>query len=283
MQQADIGRVGIFVGRSRFAAADGPSFVRVAEDAGYPTLWLADVDEQLSVVETALASGGKLTVGSAVLSIWLAGARTTADRFAALERRFPGRVIAGLGVSHAPLVERVGKTYRKPYTTLVSYLDGLAAAGHAMDRSLVGANGPKMLALAGQRTAGAVPYLITPEQTAEARAVLGQNALLCPVQKVVLGSDVTAARALARREISIYLGLPNYVHNLRRTGFTEDDLADGGSDRLVDSLVACGDENTIRRRVDEQLAAGADHVAVHALCPDGLPTDAVRELAPALA
>lgn len=283
MQQPEIGRVGVFVGRSRFEGADGRGFAEMLDGLGYRTLWLADVDENLAVVEEALSCSEKLAVGSAVLSIWLASADTIADRFAGLERWFPGRALAGFGVSHAPLVERVGRTYRKPYAMLAGYLEELAGAGHAMNRSLVGANGPKMLALAGARTAGAVPYLTTAEQTAEARGHLGPDPLLCPVQKVVLDTDVSAARELARKEIAVYLGLPNYVRNLRRMGFTDGDLADGGSDRLVDSLVACGDADTILRRVNEQLAAGADHVAVHALCADGLPTESVRRLAPVLA
>jgi probable F420-dependent oxidoreductase len=174
----------------------------------------------------------------------------------------------------------VGERYTKPYDKLVSYLDGLDEGGVPESGRVLAALGPKVLRLARDRAAGAHPYLTTPEHTAQAREILGADKLLVPEQKVVLSTDPARARALARKRLAMYLELPNYTNNWLRLGFTEADLADGGSDRLVDALVAWGDETAIRERVQAHRDAGADQVALQVLNEDKLGV--LRTLAPVL-
>ena len=192
-----------------------------------------------------------------------------------------------MGVSHQPLVDHDAPgRYRDPLAAMGDYLDALDRATPPVPvaERLVAALGPRMLEVARLRSAGAHPYLVTPDHTRAARVVLGAAALLAPEQAVVLEGDPAVARALGRAHLAIYLGLPNYVHNLTRLGFGEDDLADGGSDRLVDAVVAWGDEARVAARVDEHRRAGADHVCVQLLTPDlrVLPRAAWRDLAAAL-
>jgi probable F420-dependent oxidoreductase len=191
------------------------------------------------------------------------------------------RFLLGIGISHAPLI---GEDYRSPVAVLTKYLDDLDAAGHPADRRIVAALGPKMLKLARDRSAGTHPYWVPVEHTPVARAAMGPGKLVAPEVTVVLESDPVAARALARQFMAIYLGLPNYTNNVLRFGFTTDDLANGGSDRLVDAIVAWGDEAAIADRIRQHHAAGADHVCIQVLgsAQDRLPMDALRRLAPAL-
>jgi probable F420-dependent oxidoreductase len=184
-----------------------------------------------------------------------------------------------------------GRDYSSPVATMRAYLDSMDAAPYAAAPPaeepfrVLAALGPRMLELAREHTQGAHPYLVTPEHTATAREVLGPDRLLAPEQKVVLETDATEARRVGRGALAIYLGLPNYTNNLKRLGFTDDDLADGGSDRLVDGVIAWGDLDAVVARVRAHHAAGADHVAVQVLTPDPLtlPLAEWRTLAPALA
>jgi probable F420-dependent oxidoreductase len=207
-----------------------------------------------------------------------------------LAEAFPGRFLLGLGVSHGHLVAGVRKhDYSKPYSYMVQYLDRMDTAlfmarGPEDDGGrLLAALGPKMLELSATRANGSHPYFTTPEHTAIARETMGADALLAPEQMVVLETDPVEARRVARAGLKIYLGLPNYFNNLMRLGFTEDDRADGGSDRLVDAIVAWGSEEQIAARVAQHHAAGADHVCVQVL-QDGaaMPEVQWRRLAPAL-
>jgi probable F420-dependent oxidoreductase len=202
-------------------------------------------------------------------------------------------VLLGLGVSHARLVEGLrGHRYERPLTTMRRYLDAMDQAAEAYravkpgkrPARVLAALGPKMLALAAERADGAHPYLVTPEHTAKARAQLGPDRWLLPEQAVVLEADPACARAIARRHLSRYLDLPNYTDNFRRLGFTDDDLAGRGSDRLVDAIVAWGEVDRVMRRVMEHLDAGANHVAIQVFDadPHGLPMRQWRALAPAL-
>ena len=208
-----------------------------------------------------------------------------------LTEAFPERFLLGLGVSHQAAVEGLRKQeYGKPLTTMRKYLDGMDAAPYfapppsTEPQRALAALGPKMLALAAERTVGAHPYFVPVEHTAIARDAIGPDAWLMPEQMAVLETDPAAARAIARRTMATYLGLPNYVNNLRRLGWTDDDFADGGSDRLVDAIVVWGDEAGIRARVDEHHAAGANHVCVQVLPATftDLPLEGWRRLAPAL-
>lgn len=171
----------------------------------------------------------------------------------------------GLGVSHAPLVEQAGHQYEHPYRHMVDFLDGLDRAGVSKDERILAALGPRMLALAAERSAGAHPYFVPVEHTYEARRLLGPEPVLAPEVAVLLETEADSARAMIRSYTEFYLGLPNYAQNLRRLGYDEDDLEHGGSDRLVDAVVAWGDEAAIAARVREHLDAGASHVCLQVL------------------
>jgi probable F420-dependent oxidoreductase len=184
-----------------------------------------------------------------------------AEGYAALRRDHGARFLLGIGIGHPQAVEE----YRRPLTTIRRYLDALDELGVPRDERILAALGPRMLELARDRTLGAHPYFVSVEHTRVAREILGPGAVLAPEQAVVLERDPERARALARTHVSRYLQLSNYTNNLLRTGFTEDDLRDGGSDRLVDGIVAWGDEAAIRARIDEHRAAGADHVCIQVI------------------
>jgi probable F420-dependent oxidoreductase len=198
------------------------------------------------------------------VNIWTEPAERAAAQFAAIEAEWPGRLHLGLGVSHAPAVEAAGLgTYRKPLTVMSDYLDALAAAPTPVpaERVLLGALGPRMVRLAAQRTLGTVPYLITADYLAGVREALADR-VLAPTFPVVLDADLDRARATARAHLALYLGLPNYTRNFTRLGFGVADLADGGSDALLDAVYVVGDVDRVRERVTALLAAGADHVAL---------------------
>ncbi|MEU1317417.1 MULTISPECIES: LLM class F420-dependent oxidoreductase [Streptomyces] len=251
------------------------------EELGYGALWLGGNSSAANAAPLIEATS-KVKVGTSIQSIWQHEPDASASAFADLESSHPGRFLLGLGVSHAKRVEQ----YARPYSALVDHLDGLDAAGVPEDRRLLAALGPKSLRLARDRAAGSIPYLVTPEHTAHAREILGEGPLLAPELGVVPERDPARARALAREFLEIYLPLPNYTNNFLRHGFTEDDLKDGGSDRLVDALFAWGDDTAIRAKIDAFFEAGADHVALQIV--DGEPRDALprkawRDLASALA
>ncbi|MFJ6298443.1 LLM class F420-dependent oxidoreductase [Streptomyces griseoviridis] len=247
------------------------------EDLGFGAVWLGG-NSAARHAEPLVAATSKLVVGTSIQSIWQYDAEESAAAFAELESAHPGRFVLGLGVSHAKLAEQ----YRRPYSALVGYLDALDAAGVPADRRLLAALGPKTLELSRDRAAGAIPYLVTPEHTAYARGILGVSPLLAPELMVVMEPDPATARALAREALASYLSLPNYTKNFLRHGFTEDDLADGGSDRLIDRVFAWGDDSAIRARVAEFQEAGADHLALQLIDAnprDSLPRAGWRRLA----
>ncbi|MEU4462864.1 LLM class F420-dependent oxidoreductase [Streptomyces sp. NPDC024017] len=251
------------------------------EELGFGAVWLGGNSSAANAAPLIEATS-ELTVGTSIQSIWQHEPDAAATAFAELESAHPGRFLLGLGVSHAKRVEQ----YARPYSALVEHLDGLDAAGVPSDRRLLAALGPKSLRLARDRAAGSIPYLVTPEHTAHAREILGEAPLLAPELGVVPETDPARARALAREFLEIYLPLPNYTNNFLRHGFTEDDLLDGGSDRLVDALFAWGDDTAIRTKIDAFFEAGADHVALQVLTGeprDALPRKAWRDLASALA
>ncbi|MET7478210.1 LLM class F420-dependent oxidoreductase [Streptomyces sp. NPDC005648] len=276
-----VGRYGIWSAGLR--AEDPARRTELAEAAaeleqlGYGAVWLGGSSAARHAVPLVEATS-KLTVGTSIQSIWQYEAAESAAAYAEVEAAHPGRFVLGLGVSHAKIAEQ----YRRPYSALVAYLDALDAAGVPADRRVLAALGPRSLELARDRSAGSVPYLVTAEQTAAAREILGESPLLAPELKVVLETDPARARAVARDTLAIYLTLPNYTNNFLRNGFTEEDLADGGSDRLVDAVFAWGTEDTVRARVTEFLDAGADHVALQLLddgARDTLPLPGWRRLA----
>jgi probable F420-dependent oxidoreductase len=262
--------------------------IALLESLGYTAAWIPDVGgDVLEAVERLLSFSTELTVATGILNLWMNEPADVAARYASLVAEHGRRFLVGIGVSHGPFINSIeAGRYTKPLTRMAEFLDGLDAADPplpAEDRVLA-ALGPKMLELARTRSAGSHPYLVTPEHTAAARDALGPDALVAPEQAVVLDTDPEVARTAGRAHLAVYLGLPNYVNNWKRLGYTDDDVADGGSDRLVDALVAWGDEEAIRARVQAHRDAGADHVCIQVVGLEWneLPTEQWRRLAPAL-
>ncbi len=258
------------------------------EGLGYSALWIPDVGgDVFGSVENLLKATTTATVATGILNLWMHEPGETAAQHARLTSVHGRRFLVGIGVSHARLIDSAeAGRYRKPLARTREFLDGLDAAPTPLplgDRVLA-ALGPKMLELAGERASGSHPYLVTPDHTNVARQALGPQKLVLPEQAVVLETDPDRARSIARRHLATYLALPNYSNNWKRFGFTDDDLADGGSDRLVDALVVWGDEAAIAARVQEHRDAGADHVCLQVLSEDvrALPIGDCRRLATAL-
>lgn len=244
------------------------------EELGYGALWLPEVAGRDVFVHLAmmLATTRTLVGATGIANIWARDAVTMAGSAATLTEAFPGRFLLGLGVSHRDLVEDVrGSTYTKPLHAMSTYLDAMTTAPYTAQRPttpvrrLLGALGPKMVELARDKTSGTHPYLVTPEYTKTAREALGPDQLLCPQQRVLLCETPSEARDTCRRLLAPFLRQENYRRNFLRMGFTEDDVASPGTDRLIDHLVAWGAPEKIRSRIQAHLDAGANHVAVHVL------------------
>ena len=256
------------------------------DELGYSALWVPDVGGDLfGALEVLLGATKQATVATGILNLWMHTADETAAAHARLTGAHGDRLLVGIGVSHEAFInsQNPGR-YQKPLSAMGEYLDRLDAADPPLDRStrVLAALGPKMLELARARTAGAHPYNVPAEGTAVARDALGPDALVATEMAVALATDPAQARELGRNHLAVYLGLPNYTNHLRRLGFGDDDLSGGGSDRLVDALVAWGDPGAIAAKVREHRDAGADHVCIQVLVADGFPTEQWRELAPAL-
>lgn len=289
-----LGRVGLWTFQLDLAPASvARETVAELEELGYPTLWLPEALGREPFVNSSmvLAATRKLVVATGIASVWARDAMAMAAGHMTLSEAFPERFLLGLGVSHQPMVDHLrGHHYTKPLTKMIEYLDAMDRAIYVAPRPaedpsrVLAALGPKMLALAAERSLGAHPYFVPVEHTAVARETLGVGPILCPEQAVVLSTAPEEARATARFHMGTYLGLPNYVNNLRRLGWTDADLSAGGSDRLVDAIVAWGDESAIVERIRAHLDAGADHVCVQVLDPNpgALPLTQWRSLAPAL-
>ncbi|WP_229069911.1 TIGR03620 family F420-dependent LLM class oxidoreductase [Actinoplanes sp. DH11] len=270
--------------------ADDSSVVSAAvelEELGYHRLWFsAGFGHNVPARFRQVLDGTKrLGVATGILSIWHSEPAEVAAYTAEAGSAHPGRFLLGLGTSHAVLVDSTpGATYRRPYTKMVSYLDALDAAGQAPEGRVLAALGPRMMELARDRAAGAHPYFTTAEHTAEARGILGADRLLAPEVAVVLESDEQTARAIARQYTAGYLTLPNYVNNLRRFGWTDEDLACGGSDRLVDALIPWGSPGQVAEGIEKHFAAGADEATIQVLTGGEpiFPAEAFRTLAAVL-
>lgn len=269
-------------------AAQAAEAAAEVEALGFDAIWLPDVGGDLfAAVENLLGATESVLVASGILNIWMHEPADAAAAHARLVEAHGHRFLMGIGVSHGPFIDMVKEgQYRKPLTHMRDYLDGIDASPTPVpvDERVLAALGPKMLQLAAERAAGTHPYLVVPEHTANARAALGDGPLVAPEQGVVLDTNPETARATARQHLATYLNLPNYANNWLRLDFTEDDVADGGSDRLVDALVVWGDEETIASRVQEHRDAGADHVCIQVLTDDTSDTglEQLRRLAPAL-
>jgi probable F420-dependent oxidoreductase len=255
------------------------------EQLGYAAIWFPGGDAR-GAFDTAgelLRATTSAMVATGILSVWVVDPEVCAAERAQLHDAYDGRFLLGLGVSHERAVG--SDRYKRPLAKMRSFLDSLDVAAPTVlpEERVLAALGPKMLELARDRSLGAHPYLVTPEHTRAAREAVGPEKLLAVEQAVVLETDPECARELAREHLEIYLQLPNYANNWRRLGFSDDDIAAGGSDRLVDALVAWGDEDTVQGRVEQHREAGADQVLIQVLSAgDGLPREEWRRLAPAL-
>ena len=264
--------------------AEAGTAARAVEELGFPSLWIGGSPGDLELHEALLAGSERLVVASGIVEIWSNPAATVAAAHQRVTSRYPGRFLLGLGAGHARMVEARGQRYERPVAKLREYLDELDAAQPPVQPTerILAALGPKVLQLSAERAAGAHPYNTSASHTAEARALMGPSALLYPDQKVYFGTDPSTARAVSRKGLALYLGLPNYVNNFRRMGFGDDDFADGGSDRLLDTLVAWGSDDAVKARLQEHLDAGATEVLVQVLtAEDARARDpAARRLAP---
>jgi probable F420-dependent oxidoreductase len=263
------------------------------EDLGYGTLWYGEVvgREALTKAGLLLAATKRIIIATGIANIYARDPVTMAVGQKTLAEAYPNRFLLGLGVSHVPLVENMrGHRYDKPVPTMRAYLDAMDKAPYqavpptSKPPRVLAALGPLMLKLSAERADGAHPYNSTPEHTKQARELLGPDPYLCPEQAVVLEIDPAKARAIARKFLAIYLGLPNYTNNWLRLGFQESDISGGGSDRLIDAVVAWGDLKTVLNRIREHHSAGADHVCIQVLTDDSktFPMREYRELASAI-
>jgi probable F420-dependent oxidoreductase len=278
---------GIGVWSAQLRYGDPGSIAEIAaelDELGYRALWIPDVGgDVLGAVELLLGSTRSAAIATGILNIWMHEPDEVAGRRASWSDDWQRRFLLGLGVSHAPLIDHGNPgRYTKPYSKMVDYLDGLDAAGEPVPPGarVLAALRPRMLGLARDRTAGIHPYFVPPEHVERARGVVGPDAMIGVELAVVLDTNPSSARVTARRHTTIYTTLPNYTNNLRTFGYADDDFADGGSDRLVDAIVAWGDLDAVARRVAAMRDAGADHVCVQVIrADDETPRTEWRELA----
>ena len=267
----ELGTVGIW----RHPSGLTPELAAEVEALGYGAIWLGGSPPgDLGVAEQLLDTTEHIVIATGIVNVWKDDAATVGASYHRITARHPGRFLLGVGIGHPEATQE----YQKPYAKLVSYLDQLDEVKVPADGRVLAALGPRVLRLSAERAAGAHPYLVTPEHTRRAREILGAGPLLAPEQKLVFETDPERARAIARPRVQKpYLGLTNYLSNLRKLGWTDADLADGGSDALIDALAVHGDAAAIARGVTAHLEAGADHVAAQILDRDPLP--ALRALA----
>jgi len=269
-----LGRLGVWYPIDRLDGAGLKHLLSKVEELGFSTFWYPEAVgyESFSIASFMLANTSRLRVGSSIANIYARDPYTARRGLHTLSSLYDDRFILGLGVSHAPMVEKLrGHVYDKPAPTMRRYLDGLyEKPSDAADWPLmIAALGPLMLKLAAERAAGALPYNVTPGHTREARAVLGPDKLLAVEQKVCLETDAAIARGLARHELHRYMAMTNYRNNWLRIGFTEADLAEGGSDRFIDAMVLWGDAETIARGLRAHFDAGANHVCIQPVHAEG--------------
>jgi probable F420-dependent oxidoreductase len=282
-----LGRLGVWTWLDAMPPDEAADFARRIEGWGYSALWIPEAvgAHPFAFHGWIAAKTERLILATGIASIYARDAMSTRAARDTLAALSGGRFLLGLGVSHAPMVSGLrGHEYGKPVTTMRSYLEAMEKAVYhgpaPADPApvVIAALRPKMLELSAESARGAHPYNVTPEHTARAREILGTDAWLCPEQKVLLETDASKARATARAALAVYLPLPNYRNNWKWLGFDDADFEDGGSDRFIDAMVAWGDEQTIAERVKAHHDAGADHVCIQPLRPDGAPGPDLRLL-----
>jgi len=271
-----LGRFGVW----RSVSLVTPDLAASLEGLGFGALWLGGSPSgDLAVVDELLSATTTLIVATGIVNIWQSDPHEVALSLARIEGAYPGRFVLGVGAGH----REATKDYAKPYDTLVGYIDVLIGDGVPGQSMVLAALGSRMLRLAAERTAGAHPYLVPTSYTRQARQILGPEPLLAVEHKAVIEPDPGVAQAVARPRVRPYLGLVNYTSNLRRLGWQDADLADPGSDALIDALVAHGDPGRVAAQLTEHLTAGADHVCVQLLTESGADLlDGYRQLAAAL-
>ncbi|MGE0214584.1 LLM class F420-dependent oxidoreductase [Mycolicibacterium sp.] len=284
----DLSGVGLWSSQLRYGnPAESAEAAAELDELGYRALWIPDVGGPvLDSVEHLLSATTRTVIATGILNLWMHDPAEVAARYATLTETHGERFLLGIGCSHAPLIDsKEPGRYRKPLAATEAFLDGIDASARPVPAGnrVLAALGPKMLTLSASRARGAHPYLTTPDHTRSAREVLGTGPLLLPEQTVLLSTDRAQAKEIGTAWLRSYLALPNYANNLRRLGFTEDDLS-SVSDRLFDALIAWGDEDAVRARVQEHLDGGADHVCVQVLTADPreFPREQWRRLAAAL-
>jgi probable F420-dependent oxidoreductase len=274
----ELGRLGVWTAMDGMTAAAGAAFAKRVEAWGYQALWLPESRGRNALVQSSwlLANTDMLIVATGIANIYARDPMAMANGQRGLAEQSGGRFLLGVGVSHRPIVEGLrGHSYGKPVATMRAYLKAMRDTPYPAPPppepppTIVAALGPRMMALAAEMADGAHPYNTTPEHTAEARRILGPGKLLCPEVWVLLETDPTRARAAARDALSRYLAAENYVNAWRRQGFGDDELAGGGSDRFLDAMVAWGGEAAIRERIRQHWDAGADHVCIQPISPQG--------------
>lgn len=284
----ELGRLGVFCFTDALTPERLTELAQHIERLGYAALWYPEVlsYESFSLGSFLLNQTETLIIASGIVNIYGRDAVTAKQAQHSLSRFSDGRFLLGLGVSHPPLVEDArGHQYGKPLSTMRAYLEAMekaTAIAPALEEPapmVLAALGPRMTELAAAQTAGALSYNVTPEHTARAREIIGPDKWLCVEQMVLMVNEPTKARAIARENLAFYLPLPNYRNNWQRLGFNDEDLADGGNDRFLDAMVVWGNESVIQRRIQEHFDAGASHVCIQALNPDGQPMPDLHALA----
>jgi probable F420-dependent oxidoreductase len=268
-----LGRLGVWYPIDRLDGAGLRRLLSKVEELGFSTFWYPEAlgYESFSIASFMLANTSRLIIGSSIANIYARDPFTARRGLRTLSGLYDDRFVLGLGVSHAPMVQRRGHVYDKPVPTMRHYLESVYEdPSNGADWPLmIAALGPLMLKLAAERTAGALPYNVTPDHTREARAALGPDKLLAVEQKVCLETDPAIARGHARQELHRYMAMTNYRNNWLRIGFTEADLAEGGSDRFIDAMVLWGDAETIARGLRAHFDAGANHVCIQPVHAEG--------------
>ena len=284
----DLSGIGVWSSQLRYGnPAESAAAAAELEELGFSALWIPDVGGPvLDSVDHLLSSTKRVVIATGILNLWMHEPTDVAARYASLTETHGERFLLGIGVSHAPLIDaKQPGRYRRPLAATRAFLDALDGADTAVpvENRVLAALGPKMLDLAATRSRGAHPYLVTPDHTRTARQTLGEGPLLLPEQTVILTDDAADARAIGSDWLRAYLALPNYANNLLRSGFTPDDLA-SVSDRLLNAVIAWGDEAAVLRRVEQHRAAGADHVCIQVLTanPAEFPLEQWRRLAAAM-
>jgi probable F420-dependent oxidoreductase len=282
-----LGRLGVWTWLDMLPAPKAIELARQVEGWGYSALWFPEAvgRDPFSIISHLAAHTKRLVFATGIANIYARDAMTMRAIQQTVGELSGNRFVLGLGVSHAPMVSGLrGHAYGKPVATMRAYLDAMEKATYlgpapsAETPVVIAALRPNMLKLAAERCAGAHPYNVTPEHTARAREILGRGPTLAPEQMVLRETDPAKARAIARKNLTVYLGLPNYQNNWKWLGFDDADFANGGSDRLIDAVVAWGDERAIEARIQAHFDAGADHVCIQAFRPDGEPGPDLRLL-----